>query len=544
MGDVADWQSLNSGGFRWRIRPGVPGDLADRLLEPWTEDGGDLDVVKRNPSRAVFRLRFEGETVYVKWHRFRGIGDALVSLLRGSRALREWKAARAIERCGIATPEPILIGLRRWFGVPIESFLATREVGGGSLKQLAPALAASRDRADIRRRHRLTRALGELVRRLHACGVSHPDLHTDNFLVTESGDGLCLLDLHAAGVCGSVSRRRRVRNLAVLGNAFGISGVTRTDRLRFARAYLGPEWSRPAVRRLAKAVRARSTRLRERRIRSRSRRCVVESSVYTNAHTSKGRVYRTRAISLDQVWRAVTLHHDVMAGRSDGTVLKRDAKTNVTLVPWDGSLQAGELCVKEFVRAGSLMRLLPRCLRYRPAMRSWRASLGLTVRGVGAPEALALIMGKGARSYVVMRAVTSADLADAYVRRVMIPGFPTARRRAFVVAAAGFLLECYAVGVEHRDLKARNILVRETPAGAWEFFLLDLDAVRFPRRIPLKVKLLNLAQLNASTPLAFSWTDRLRFLRRMADETPALAERSAMQQVAFLTRTRDLRWHP
>jgi len=543
MGSVSAWQTLKRAGFSWRLRPGAPRELVARVFDPWTEDAAGVEVVKQNPSRAVFKLRLGGEIVYVKWHRFRGVWDAVLSLLHGTRGEREWKRALALERCGIPTAEPLLVGLRRWFIFPTESFFATREVKGVSLKALILTPAASRERADAMRRHRLARGLGDLVRRLHAGGLSHPDLHTDNFLVTADDDELCLLDLHAASVSGRISLSRRVQNLAVLNNSSEFEGATRTDRLRFGRAYLGEAWTRSKAWDLEKAVRAKSAQLRERRIRSRSRRCVVESSVFTNERTALGRVYRKRAMSLGQVSRAIELHRRVMAGEGEGEVLKCSPKTNVTLIPWDGSLEADRLCVKEFVRTGLLMRLLPGRLRHRPAMRSWRASLGLAVRGIGAPEAFALVMGKGALSYVVMAALTSAEPLNEYLG-LMGPDLPVGRRRAFVGAAADFLLKCYAAGVRHRDLKAQNVFVRERGGRKWEFFLLDLAAVRFPRRLPREAVLLNLAQLSASTPLSFTWTDRMRFLRRLAETDPSLFERSTMQEVARRTLERTVRWCP
>ena len=71
---------------------------------------------------------------------------------------------------------------------------------------------------------------------------------------------------------------------------------------------------------------------------------------------------------------------------------------------------------------------------------------------------------------------------------------------------------------------------------------LDLAAVRFPRRIRLEDKLLNLAQLNSSVPLEVAWTDRMRFLRRLAEREPSLADRSAMAEIARLTRSRRCVW--
>jgi serine/threonine protein kinase len=274
--------------------------------------------------------------------------------------------------------------------------------------------------------------------------------------------------------------------------------------------------------------------------------------------------------------QAVRAHRSALSGRG-GEVVKRDVKTNVTLIEWDGSLgadsstpadssspaeaadlrragaadlrRAGRLCVKEFVRAGPRC-LLPRRIRHRPAIVSWRVASRLAALGIGMPDTLGLVIGKGASSYLIMRVLEGFESLAQYARGALGPATTTERRRAFLRAGADFLGRCYSSRVFHRDLKASNVFVRETEGGGWEFSLLDLAAVRFPRRIRFENQLLNLAQLNSSVPLEVTRTDRMRFLRRLAERAPfdvahrrpSLADRSAMAEVARLTRTRGCVW--
>jgi hypothetical protein len=245
-------------------------------------------------------------------------------------------------------------------------------------------------------------------------------------------------------------------------------------------------------------------------------------------------------MSAAQALQAVQAHRGALSGRS-GEVAKRGAKTNVTLIEWDGSLGADRLCVKEFVRAGPV-RLLPRWIRHRPAIISWRGARRLAALGIGRPDTLGLVIGNGASSYLIMRPLAGFEHLAEYARRALGPAAPTERRRAFLRAGADFLAKCYVCGVFHCDLKASNLFVRETESGGWEFSLLDLAAVRFLRRIRPEHKLLNLAQLNSSVPLEIAWTDRMRLLRHLAGQEPSLAGRSAMAEVARLTRARRCVW--
>jgi len=285
-----------------------------------------------------------------------------------------------------------------------------------------------------------------------------------------------------------------------------------------------------------------------------------------------GRVVRREGISDEQVLQAVEAHRRAMSGDfHGGQVLKRDAKTNVTVVAWDGVPSGGtqRVCVKEFVRSGA-RRLLPGPMRHRPAQVAWRAASRLAALGIGAPRGLGLLIGRGASSYLVMTVLENSEHLAAYARRAMGRSAPLERKNAFLRSGAAFLRRCYASGVFHRDLKAGNLFVQEAEArsdgpfprseprsgtedaaqgrpdsgrtGGWEFSLLDLADVRFPRRIRLQDKLLNLAQLNASTPIEITWADRLRFLRHLAEEMPELADRAATAEIARLTRSRRCVW--
>ena len=539
MRNMDNWHIRKQAGFWWHLRPDAPSGLVDRMLDLHKGTPTTARIIKQNPIRTVFALEVDGVLVYAKWHRFRGMWDAILSLVRGTRAEREWKVALALKGFGIRAAEPLLLGLQKRWGVPMESFLVTRAVAGVSLKQLVQQSAESP--VSESKRHALSRNLGELVSSLHANGVSHPDLHSDNILLVEPNAALCLLDLHAAKVRSRITRQSRVQNLAVLCNSFTRAGATLQDRVRFLKAYLEENSERDELSELSEAVRIKSQKLSARRIKSRSRRCMVRSKVYTNERTPLGRVYRQRAISLEQVKKAIALHYCTMAGEPVGAVMKRSPKTNVTLIDWDGSLDARQLCVKEFVRAG-VLRLLPARVRHRPALDSWRAALGLAVRGISGAGAFAALLGKGVSSYVIMPSVQSATPLVAYVQHQLTPQIAVSRRRSFIRAAAEFLLQCYSGGVFHRDLKAGNVLVRETSAGGWEFILLDLAAVRFPCRVKPEYKLLNLAQLNASTPLQFSWTDRMRLLRQLAKQDAAFAGREAVNKIIRISRGRICLW--
>ncbi len=70
----------------------------------------------------------------------------------------------------------------------------------------------------------------------------------------------------------------------------------------------------------------------------------------------------------------------------------------------------------------------------------------------------------------------------------------------------------HAAGLFHGDLRLGNILVRQEK-NRWRFFFLDNERTRKFYRLPMRLRLKNLVQINMFPPAAMSDTDRMRFFR-------------------------------
>jgi tRNA A-37 threonylcarbamoyl transferase component Bud32 len=248
---------------------------------------------------------------------------------------------------------------------------------------------------------------------------------------------------------------------------------------------------------------------------------------------------RTRLVegfSSERLAEALGLHARCLAGGA-GRVLKRGERTLLTAVTLaDGR----EVCVKEY-RARRLSRRLEDLLRPAPPLREWRAALALAQHGVPAPAAYALVLptplGAGS-AYVVMESIGGAVGVNRYALRAT-----AAKRRRLVDAVARFLASVHARGVSHGDLKGSNLLVRER-GGELELFLVDLAAVRCGGAVSEAERIEALAQLNASTPLAVTRSERLRFLARYAPEATRAERARRFRAIEAQSRTRSCVWDP
>jgi tRNA A-37 threonylcarbamoyl transferase component Bud32 len=213
--------------YRWAVQR-----TAIRACPPWSDDFvnavdapfASADEVARD-DRLLVKRTLADRTNAV-------LGDLVVKIVNDPEEARaEWENHRMFLAAGFRVPQPA-VGGRLADG---RALFATKRLDG---------LFPMDDVWDTLDRRRAVRAVADLARRLHACGLVHRDLYLNHLFVAKGGDELTLIDL--ARVQRTRKRRRRVKDLAALVmSARGL--VSRTDLLRGLRRYGGD-------RKLARAV--------------------------------------------------------------------------------------------------------------------------------------------------------------------------------------------------------------------------------------------------------------------------------------------------
>ena len=196
-------------------------------------------LVKGRPTRVICK-RFNSKKPF----------ERLLNWVRRSRAARAWQAGQHLKSRGIATPDNLaylVINPRGPFGV----LRARREYLiqikaepsiplGDYARDILPLLNATARRAQIRA---FVLALARLLRTLHDRSISNRDLKASNILILGDPTGqeplLSLIDLVGVHLDHPLPAPRRLQNLARLQLSLAdVPGRTRTDSLRFLRAYL------------------------------------------------------------------------------------------------------------------------------------------------------------------------------------------------------------------------------------------------------------------------------------------------------------------
>ena len=178
--------------------------------------------------------------------------DPLKNLFRSSAVRRSWLMGHGLCERQLPTPRPLAMFHRHRAGLlPAEGYLLTEKVPDAI--GLPEAVKAGRDAGVLRA---WSERLARVVRTMHDRGISHRDLKAPNVMLQGAATDPAraapvLIDLGGVRAgAGAVPFARAARELARLNASFlAMPHVTRTERLRFLRAYLGagerqPDWKK------------------------------------------------------------------------------------------------------------------------------------------------------------------------------------------------------------------------------------------------------------------------------------------------------------
>ncbi|MFH2000354.1 MAG: lipopolysaccharide kinase InaA family protein [Planctomycetota bacterium] len=473
--------------------------------------GANVEVIKSNMVRTVYRLTAAGVRLYVKAYHSRGVEEALKSLIRPSRALCEWQAMCRLEAAGIATAIPVFYGERRSAGILKHAFFAATEITDtlnfGAFVEQAQA-AGEWNRA---LKEAIYEGMAHLTARLHACHIRHGDFHLGNILVSRAlnqSPRLHLIDLHTVSFPSRLSRKARILNLARVGEV-----LSQLDQGQDLDLFLGryldeaPGFS-PSTSALRSEVMLKVTKLLARRLKSRTRRCLLESSQFTPARQDGYAMNLRRTCSPAMAIEAIERHDQVENENGPG-LLHPVFKNKVTAVEVPGPDGRCRLCVKEYRARSFGSRLFPWLSE---ARRSWIAGRGLEVRGIATPRTEAWVR-KGAREFLITLFVEAKRLYDFQADRCQ--GLPESEaaelQKRIAVELAAFVRILHDSGIRHNDLSEQNIMVSHDH-GTRHFLLIDCDTLSFKADPGEKGIMKNLVQLG-HMPEDVNVMAKARFLR-------------------------------
>jgi tRNA A-37 threonylcarbamoyl transferase component Bud32 len=492
-------------GWRWTIAEDAAQWLPPSLLDdPETSvfKKPPQKLLKESPVRTVSICSGLTGELFIKRYKIRGFQGRLKYLVVPSKARREWRMAQQALARGIPTPSPLAMAERRkgWF---LQDALLINQAISPScpLIELIPA----------GRHKELIFQTARLLSEAHEAGLFHQDLHAGNILVGMEEKKLYLIDLHRSRFLRSVSRRRRLWNLAQFFYSLQ-AWLSPKDKMTFLQQYDEEEdILKGRLEQGLKEIERQEARIHRRHMRSRTKRCLKESGGFYVATEQGWQIWGRRGWKPQGLLKIVTRHRDIVDKGKEG-LIKADRRTAITLFNYKDT----RLCVKEYRYPGP-WQPWKEFFRRSKGRKGWLMGNGLVVRGIGGviPQALLEKRSRGLlqEAFLIMETPAGYVELDCYMVKAFAAQKDDSRREAFLNAFAGFMAHLYLQGIIHRDLKTCNIMVREG-SDTWHFGLVDMDDVRLDKKIGLRRLLKGLVQLHTSTPLFMEVSDRITFLSR------------------------------
>jgi tRNA A-37 threonylcarbamoyl transferase component Bud32 len=205
------------------------------------------------------------------------------------------------------------------------------------------------------------------------------------------------------------------------------------------------------------------------------------------------------------------------------------------------------LYLKEHLSRG-LRDTIKHIIRPGRAKRAFDASLMLQNNGFDAPIVIALLERRSAfggfrtGGVLITKEVENAEpilkaLTDSCPNR----DSALDRRRSLIAGFGQTIGQMHADGIFHGDLRAGNIMVRDEKNN-WRFFFLDNERTRKFRKLPARLRVKNLVQLQISSTTIIGNTDRVRFYKRyLVKNTMSRMEGKKLAEKVFKKTIRRLR---
>jgi aminoglycoside phosphotransferase (APT) family kinase protein len=232
------------------------------------------------------------------------------------------------------------------------------------------------------------------------------------------------------------------------------------------------------------------------------------------------RYYIDEKYNCEIVRNAVRRHQEISRSRSS-ELIKATAKGALSAFPLAAG-DNGRVYVKEFFNRG-VVRCLETVFSLHRGKRAWNAARFLQSIEVPCPELIGLVeerkFGLPRASYLLMKEIPGALQLDHYLAREFfrvnqrLTREEIRRKRNLIHAGAAALRAFHAKRVYHKDLSAKNLLVKSGDGRPILFYCVDLDAINVPWRLSMRRKIKNLAQLNG-VPGCVTATDKLRFYKQ------------------------------
>ena len=470
-------------------------------------DGGQ--ILKSGDTCYVSRVMWNCKDVVVKRYNHKGFIHSVRHTIKKSRALRGWLHGHRLGMLNIPAPKPLAYVERRKGLLLWQSYLVTEYVGGQKLYDFL-----RNDGTGEQERSRVIEQVAELFERLGKYRITHGDLKHTNILI--SGLNAVLTDLDGMKV-------HRFNWAYKIWRA--------KDVARFLRK---AEFS-PALNDYCRML-----------IFGKSSAGGKFSGDFHKIRVSDWTVQIRKDFPKSEIGNLILLGGRAACGSGQVGRVRSSDYTRVyrCSVTFDGVEQV--LYLKRYLYH-SVWDFAKRLFRSNRAKCAFKASLMLERSGFDTPCVVGLFERRfgpfRTDNLLLTKEVKGSMKLGAYLSQFCNhAGKQRLREKRRLITSFGETVgRMHAEGIFHGDLGQGNVLVQEE-GGGWRFFFIDNERTKRFHRLPSRMRLKNLVQINMFWR-GISNTDRMRFFRSYLRGNPHLQSRCGelAQKITVKTNRRRLR---
>lgn len=415
-----------------------------------------------------------------------GFKEHIKALLRLEAASREFLSLnRSWKRNTSITPRPLALGrTNQNEGILVSTFYQGHPLTEALMEKGCDRIA-------------LLSKVGKTVGAFHLAGMIHRDLHAENILVTPSN--ILIVDLQSAII---FSRQLRTPNLLKTRDLGALSyslwrHTTEDERkvlmgasiLEESKTLDSKSQKQAFLTKWDRKIEKSAWRHFHRHARSRTKKAKSTGRRFSIASWKNLRGLKQRSLVQGDLEKILELHSESIYAE-DHNVIKADQRSKITRIHLDQQTYV----IKE-TSCRNVARGFTDNLRGSAARRAWRAAYGLEARNIRAPEAFAFVeervVGIIRRSILILRELDEI-ISPLDLSRV--------DPQSCLKLVTESIIELHMKGVDHGDLKVTNYVFSGKLDKPTQAIPVDLEQVKFYRKVAYSRRVEALAQLNASLP--------------------------------------------
>ena len=461
-------------------------------------------ILKNDDTSYVSHLTWNSKDVVVKRYNHKGFIHSLRHTIKRSRARRNWLHGHRLGMLNIATPRPLAYIEQRRGLLVWQSYLVTEYVKGQKLYDFLRD-----DNVAEQRQLKSIQQVMKLLDKLWRYHITHGDLKHTNILITENGPVLTDLDATIVHRWGLLYRNKRAKDMERFLKKTGISPALNN----YCQLLISSKMDFP--KKLAEDFDKMRMDNWIIRIRKDFPKHDIRNliSMIDSAAEGQGQFTRVQSSDYTRVFRC-----------------------NISLNGIGHTLYLK----KHLYR--STLDFVKHLFRLSRAKRAFNASLMLQKNGFDAPTVIGLFecfLGPFRTDNMLL----VKGIEDSKPLYECISQFHncTAKKelqekRRLITSFGETVGRMHAAGIFHGDLRLGNVLVQKNE-GQWRFFFIDNERTKKFWRLPVRLRLKNLVQVNMLRTDTITNTDRMRFFKDYLRENPSIARKRNKWAKKIVTKT-------